>query len=96
MIKKTAIKIGRTIYTGRGHGLVGSYALKFCLTDDLIEHSEYGFVDGNGRFFNRDEAYDEALRCGQIKESETSKVNGLFSEDIWDDIEPEEGHYEVH
>lgn len=88
MIKQTAIKVEDTIYTGRGHGTVGMFAFETCQDVDLVKNSVYGFTDEEGKFFDRNEAYDEALKCGQITEEKTNRNIGLFSEDLWEELDP--------
>lgn len=44
-----------------------------------------GFIDTNGKFYTREQAYTHAIECGQL--SETTKLNMcslyLFSEDLY-------------
>lgn len=44
-----------------------------------------GFITSNGTFLNRKEAYQEALRCGQIPTQLRicKTLNELFSEDLY-------------
>lgn len=49
---------------------------------------EQGFVDNNGIFFGRKQAYEEALKIGQIAPStKVLKIekseDELYSEDLW-------------
>ena len=88
MITATAIRIGDRVFTGRGHGSVGSMALDCGFVAYDVQMAVYGFITDKDVFLDRDEAYEEALSSGQITEEDTSRSNGLFSEDLWDDLNP--------
>lgn len=46
--------------------------------------TEQGFLNENGEFLNRYEAYREAVRCCQIRDASPPKEKQeLFSEDLW-------------
>jgi hypothetical protein len=67
VILKAAIlqKDSRIVYTGKRHGDC------FKIMQDAGVRYKYcvqGFVDGEGNFLDRYEAYQEALRCNQIAE----------------------------
>ena len=47
-----------------------------------------GFIDHNGKFLDRKEAYIHALECGQLSATtreckRTNRENGLYSEDLY-------------
>lgn len=42
---------------------------------------EQGFLDDNGKYYNRENAGVHAIECGQIKQLKWP--NRLFSEDLW-------------
>lgn len=57
-----------------------------------FESETQGFIDHDGNFLNRTEAYDHCIECGQILvrrnailKSDPNCYNGieLFSEDLW-------------
>lgn len=75
MITKAAIKSKGEIFTGKKHGDIFAEDPKLSLNPDRI----LGFTDDNGKFYDREEAYFEALKCGQIKAKDRQK---LVSEDL--------------
>jgi hypothetical protein len=66
MIKSAAIKQGDTVFIGSSHGEIICRMISHKhFNYDKPDYTE-GFVDENGKFFNRMEAAKEAFRCGQI------------------------------
>jgi hypothetical protein len=63
-IKSAALRSedGKRIWTGSNHELAYVAALKDFEWDGLTQ----GFVDEDGAFLARAEAYDRAVQCGQI------------------------------
>jgi len=47
--------------------------------DDSCE----GFLDENGKFYNREEALAHALEHNQVKDINNIRLKMLFSEDLW-------------
>lgn len=85
MIVAAAIKIGDIICSmpppNRHHNIIHSLSGQFSL---IRVFGKQGFVDHEGTFKTRKEAYKEAVRCGQIKDGDGyNKNTGLFSEDLW-------------
>lgn len=60
------------------------YILKECGYRKLIDYKEIeqGFLDEEGNFYNRINAWKEACRCNQIKIID-SQPHELYSEDLW-------------
>jgi hypothetical protein len=81
MITAAAILREGKAYTGRRHANVFQdgtpvHGLPF----GAFKNCEQGFVDEDGKFYSRDEAAVEALKCHQID----SIPRGVFlSEDLW-------------
>ena len=61
---------------------------RLCPEKMLYNGAIEGFMDHNGKFLTREEAYDHALKCGQIP-AELRQIkaqrneNMLFSEDLY-------------
>lgn len=53
------------VYTGEDHGEAINDAIYFDQVASLLLH---GFLDMDGKFLTRKEAYDRAVECGQIKD----------------------------
>lgn len=46
--------------------------------------TEQGFLNSKGEFLDRHDAYEEALKCNQIKQNNAHAVSKLlYSEDLW-------------
>jgi hypothetical protein len=71
-----------TILTDKRHGGI-LLALGAKGNKEKITQAKQGFVDTNGVFLNREEAYWRAIECGQLKENPEGKTHKLLSEDIW-------------
>ena len=77
MIVRSAILKEGIIYTGhRHHDCIHEIVTR---TGVRPAGGEQGFLTDEGRFLNRVEAVDHALKCGQIKEWKKR----LYSEDLW-------------
>lgn len=84
MIIASAIKLtdGR-VFVGKRHGdCYSNYKLitKSDKPDGRTLNAFQGFINDRLEFLLRDEAYHEALACGQI---EDSGIELLYSEDLW-------------
>jgi hypothetical protein len=80
MIKEAAIKTkNEKIHTGRRHCDIIKFAQDFNWPKDYFKNSTQGFIDFNGKFYDRKKAAEIAFECGQIKE----KKDILFSEDLY-------------
>lgn len=69
--------------TRHGNGIEVAFHLGIGLA-----HLEQGFLNSQGSFLNRKEAYGEALRCGQlsattISTKEDHLEHELYSEDLY-------------
>lgn len=68
----------------------GGYSIlkDLCPDKRLHQNAVEGFIDNNGNFLTREEAYEEAAKCGQLP-AELRRVkrergeNMLFSEDLY-------------
>lgn len=91
MIVAAAIKQDGTVFHGtprveRHHHLIRRIA---SLLHIRPVNGEQGFIDQMGRFYNRIEAGQHALKCGQVVEGHANIRHafnsrlGLFSEDLW-------------
>ena len=90
MIRQTAIRVKDFVFTGRGHGSVGLLAYRNSKQEDFDKYAEYGFVNEQDMFLDRHKAYEEAFICRQIEGSKTNRNLGLFSEDLWEQLDPTE------
>ena len=83
-IISSACKLNDKIYTGFRH----SDCFKKMFADGAAFADKpfivQGFMDEDGNFLNRKEAFERAVECGQIKdEGETPENRILVSEDVW-------------
>lgn len=78
MLVKSAVLLKNIIYTGSCCGEILYHLNK--LNVDLNDRIE-GFIDDKGKFYNREEALDYALKCGQIAKSALPMI--LLSTDLW-------------
>ena len=66
-IKQAATLRDGIIWTGRRHcSIIHEMIDNGCKPP--ITQKEQGFVDEDGKFLNREEAYHRAVACGQIKD----------------------------
>jgi hypothetical protein len=65
-IKIAACKEGDRVWTGKRHGDIILQMIKDGCK--RVSSSQQGFVTEAGEFLNREEAYERAILCGQIKE----------------------------
>lgn len=89
MIKCAAILInGNTILTGlRHHNIFQKAKIDGINRLDMIR-GEQGFIDENGKFYNREDAAKHALECKQVETGKANvrhEFNGktLYSEDLY-------------
>lgn len=80
-IIKSAVWIGRLICIGERHGLIIQELAKAGLTKKPITQDQQGFIDQDGEYLDRREAYDRAIECGQIEDDGNRKA--LLSEMVW-------------
>jgi hypothetical protein len=78
MIKEAAILKDDIIYTGKRDSDILRNATPF----GYLRDGEQGFIMYNGKFVDRFEGLDIALKYGQIK-IKTGNPNMLFSEDLY-------------
>jgi hypothetical protein len=78
MIVSAAIMKGQTIFTGRRHADIIASAM-----GGFFKNCKQGFVDENGKFYNRQEAAKHALACKQIDKLHYGTSGDLFSEDLY-------------
>ena len=75
-IEESAVKCEDRIYTGKRHADCICEAIE--AGESLpIRMQQQGFVTNTGRFVTREEAWDIAVRAGQLK------ARPLTSEDLW-------------
>ena len=79
-IIKVAVLLDGVIHVGQTGHRHGDVIQKLHDEGILKDSSVNGFVDENGLFLNRTEAYYRALEMKQIKEFKTPC---LLSEDVW-------------
>jgi len=87
MIKEAAImrKSDNKIWTGKRHSNVISSIIKDTGIK-TVTHNEFiqGFVDNDGNFFNRKDAFIIAKACGQLlSEKDPWAAPTLMSEDLY-------------
>lgn len=85
MIISSAIKITETgrVYTGKRHHNIiqdnKGVNFKGKNREDVVQ----GFVDQTGKFYNRKEAYEYVIKCGQLQKDTNLIGSVLTSEDLW-------------
>lgn len=76
-IKEAALKIGDRVWTGRRHGDAIIVAIRDIRGS--IKGAVYGFVTEDGEFLDRQQAFERAVECGQIKnEGERALVSEML------------------
>ncbi len=83
-IKEAAYKLldSDTVYTGHNHAKVRDKMIKDGVQPPIDNKAEDGFVTEEGRFVNRLDAADIAIKSGQIKKLDHPPE--LYSEDLHD------------
>lgn len=89
MIICTALRVkgSGAVLGGIRHGFI--YSSLHDLRPEIGAASvEEGFLDNDGNFLNRFEAFKEALKCGQLSATtlickQKSEETELYSEDLW-------------
>ncbi len=57
---------------------------QFFRSDDIDRTKTVeGFLNEHGKFLNRKEALEEAIKCDQILDINEIRCGQLFSEDVW-------------
>ena len=57
---------------------------QFMAPEDIDKpRTEQGFLTNDGRFLNRYDAMQEAIRCGQVPSGADKLCAELYSEDLW-------------
>ena len=88
-IKVTMNNIAKTEHIVCGHRHGDCFQTIAMLNDNWkFCQREEGFMTNTGDFLNRCEAFEHALRCGQLSQSnrwykEDHKENELYSEDLY-------------
>jgi len=82
MIVCAAVKIEERIYRGLRHCDAFKAAIKAGEIAPITLESE-GFIDDQGIFLSRREAWDHAVKCGQIKPAENGHTHPLRSNDLY-------------
>ena len=81
MIDKAAIKRGERVWTGRRHGEIILAMLEEGEAPPVPQR-EQGFVTETGEWLNRQEAFEHAVKCGQLPVGiQGSRM--LISEMVW-------------
>lgn len=82
-IVKSAVWVGQLICIGNRHGGIIWELAKCGLANGNkpIKQDQQGFIDQDGEYLDREEAYKRAVECGQIKDD--SGVKKLLSEMVW-------------
>lgn len=88
MIVSSAIIINGQILTGKRHHNIFQKAKADGIDRLDAIRGEQGFVDENGKFYNREDAAKHAIECGQVKEGEAVAIHifdgkTLYSEDLY-------------
>jgi len=76
-VKCAAVKIGDEVYTGKNHGAIIRRIISEFGEQKLYQEQQ-GFVDLDGKFLTRKEAYESAVAHGQIDDDEN--IPALISE----------------
>jgi hypothetical protein len=74
-----AVKIGDEIWTGTRHGIIMSQIREQMADAPRITQEMQGFVDDEGRFWNRFQSGAIAFDAGQT----ATRKETLLSEDLW-------------
>lgn len=82
MITQAAVRRNGDVVTGRRHGDCILVAVRLGW-DAPIMHDEQGFVDEDDNFYTRQEALEEAVRCGQLPKERLADPRKLTSEELW-------------
>lgn len=77
-IEQAAVKVGDVVYTGKRHGQI-MLDVQEKHPGTKITQDMQGFVDSNGKFWNRFQAGAIAFNAGQTNVRRTR----LLSEDLW-------------
>lgn len=91
MITAAAIIQNGILFVGeprkdRHHNLIGRIVKELNIRP---VNGEQGFVDHTGKFYNREDAGQHALECGQVAAGHANIQHtfnpraGLYSEDLW-------------
>lgn len=90
LVRACALRVDGEVFTGQTHGEI---------MDDLDARgigynamSEDGFIDQDGAFMTREQAFQVARRAGQLRSDEAAsraQRNGLAAEDV--NLEPSDG-----
>lgn len=90
MITKVAVKFEGNIYSlekpNRHHNVLWMIYDTFGRRGDTGGPGAQGFVDNEGNFLTREEAWKVAERCGQIIRrcgGDTANGGTLYSENLW-------------
>lgn len=78
MIVQSAVLLDGKIYTGHRHANILQEMVQL---RKPFMHGVQGFVDEHGTFYNRIDAAEHALACGQI--SHLQWPPNLYSEDLY-------------
>lgn len=84
MIEYAAISRNGQILTGKRHAPLIFHAIFKLGWKEPIRQDEQGFVDSEGKFHNRQESLEIAIKSGQIRPDFN---NVLLSEYLWPNIE---------
>lgn len=77
-----AIKRDGVVFTGDRHGHIIKQMVTVGFLTDMthpVLFDEQGFIDSQGKYWSRDEAWKIAYEAGQITEGHGT----LYSEDLW-------------
>lgn len=87
MITHVAIRFHGKIYSlpapNRHHNIIWDMVAKGQSSPGMWDGSEQGFLDENGKFYNRVEALEHAIQNNQLKNPNDIRAGRLFSEDVW-------------
>ena len=83
MIITSAVELSNgLVYVGTRHGDCYRFIEKF-YTEDALKDSIQGFLNDKLEFLNREQAYYEALSCGQCDKQEYKERISIVSKDTW-------------
>ena len=86
-VRQAAVRQGDRIWTGLRHGQIIQRMVKEEGPNfQKVTAQMQGFVDADGEFLDRKEAFERAVACGQINECAgvpSGETRSLVSEDLY-------------
>lgn len=94
VIRSAAVLKNGVVYVCWAHTYLELKRMNLDVPDDVLKHSEQGFVTNTGRFVDREEALLIAQAAGQIKHKHGGP-DTLYSEDLREIVSPSDATMEA-